>query len=62
MEKQFFVHSDKGVGRKNFLGGQREKIPKISKRYRKIPLFSLFQGREGGATEKRPKNSKKSQK
>jgi len=38
------------------MGGQRKKRPKISKKYRKIALFSLFQG-EGGATEKRPKNS-----
>jgi len=26
-------------------GGATEKIPKISKKYRKIALFSLFQGR-----------------
>jgi len=44
----------KGVGRKIFqVGGegQWKKIPKISKKYRKIALFSLIQG-EGG-NEKR---------
>jgi len=34
-------------------GGATKKRPKISKKYRKIAKFSLFQGR--GATEKRPK-------
>jgi len=36
-------------------GRQRKKRPKISKKYRKIALFSYFQ--EG--KQKRPKNSKK---
>jgi len=40
------------------VGGATEKRPKISKKYRKIALFSLFQG----AMEKRPKNSKKGRK
>jgi len=37
----------------NFPGGERatEKRPKISKKYRKIALFSSFRGR--GATEKK---------
>jgi len=38
-------------------GGQRKKQPKISKKYPKITLFSLFQG--VGQRKKRPKNSKK---
>jgi len=43
----------------NFSGrGATEKIPKISKKYRKIALFSLFH-EGGGAVEKKPKNSKK---
>jgi len=54
------LHQTKGVGRKFFQRGARKKRPKISKKYRKIALFSLFQ--EGGATEKRPKNSKKGRK
>jgi len=45
----------KGVGRK-FSRGANE-TPKISKKYRKIALFSLFQG--VGIMEKRLKNSKK---
>jgi len=31
----------------NFPGGLTEKIPKISKKYRKIALFSFFQGGRG---------------
>jgi len=46
----------KGVGRKISRGGATKKIPKNSKKYRKIALLILF---HGGATEKRPKNSKK---
>jgi len=53
--------SPKGVGRKFFQGGQRKNDQKLAKKYRKIALFSLFQG-EGGATEKRPKTRKKGQK
>jgi len=35
----------KGVGRKFSRGvGATEKIPKISEKYRKMALFSLFQG------------------
>jgi len=49
----------KGVGRKFFMGVNRNKYRKLTKKYRKIALFSLFQ-RE--PTEKRPKNSKKGQK
>jgi len=37
--------------------GATEKRPKISKKYRKIALFSLFQAGANG--KKRPKNSKK---
>jgi len=55
--KNFIVPTKtKGVGRKFSSGGATEKRPKISKKYRKIALFSLFQE---GPTEKRPKNSKK---
>jgi len=39
----------KGVGRKFSRVGQRKKRPKISKKYRKIALFSSSRG--GGATE-----------
>jgi len=44
----------KGVGRKFSRRGQRKKIPKISKKYRKIALFSIFQGERGNGkmTEK----------
>jgi len=45
----------KGVGRKFFKGGATKKKPKISKKYRKIALFSLFQGGREGATEKKAK-------
>jgi len=41
-----------------FPGRASEKRSKISKKYRKIALFSLFQG-GGGGNGKRPKNSKK---
>jgi len=45
----------KGADRKfSRRGGANGKIPKVSKKYRKIALFSFF---HGGATEKRPKNS-----
>jgi len=40
-------------------GGPTEKRPKLSKKYRKIALFSLFQG---GPTEKRLKKGKKGRK
>jgi len=40
-----------GRRQKIFQGGPTKKRQKISKKYRKIALFSLFQG---GATEKRP--------
>jgi len=43
-----------GRRQKIFSGGKRgatEKIPKISKKYRKIALFSLFQ--EGGGKRKK---------
>jgi len=44
----------KGVGRKISEGrGNGKKYPKLTKKYRKIALFSLFQG---GPTEKRQKN------
>jgi len=46
-----------GRRQKIFQGGPTIKRPKISKKYRKIALFSLFQG--GGQRKKRPKNSKK---
>jgi len=48
------ILSVKGVGRKfSRGGGATEKIPKISKKYRKIALFSLFQrGGNGKKTEK----------
>jgi len=47
---------------KNFQGwGATEKIPKISKKYRKIALFSLFQGR-GGQQKKDRKIAKKGRK
>jgi len=49
----------KGVGRKFSRAEPTEKRPKISKKCRKIALFSLFQGGEGGNGKKRPKNSKK---
>jgi len=39
-----------GRRQKIFQGGATEKRPKISKKYRKIALFSLFQR---GATEKK---------
>jgi len=41
---------------KNFPGGQRKKRPKISKKYRKIALFSLFQR---GANGKKAENKQK---
>jgi len=39
----------------NFPGGPTEKIPKINKKYRKIVLFSLFQGGGGGEMKKKIK-------
>jgi len=50
-----------GRRQKIFHGGPTEKRPKISKIYRKIALFSLFQGERGG-NEKKAKNSKKGRK
>jgi len=46
----------KGVGRKFSRGEATEKIPKISKKFRQISLFSLFRG---GATKKKTENCKK---
>jgi len=40
-------HIAKGVGRKFSRGEPTEKRPKISKKYRKIAIFSLFQGGNG---------------
>jgi len=57
----FFLLLVKGVGRKFSRGGATEKITKISKKYRKIALFSLFQGGQRikgrKIAKKRPKNS-----
>jgi len=50
----------KGVGRKIFRGPTEKKIPKNSKKARKIALFSFFQG--GWQQKKRPKNSIKNRK
>jgi len=44
-----------GRWQKNFRERPTKKRPKISKKYRKIALFNLFQG--GKATKKRPKNN-----
>jgi len=53
---KFATRTIKGVGRKFSRGeGATEKRPKISKKYRKIALFSIFRG---GQRKKRPKNSK----
>jgi len=41
-----------GRRQKIFQGGQRKKSPKISKKDRKIALFSLFQGGDGKTIEK----------
>jgi len=60
MAPWIFIHGTKGVGRKFSSGGRGNGIPKISKKYRKIALFSLFQGE--GQRKKRPKNSKKCRK
>jgi len=50
---KMFVDAGKGVGRKFSRGeGQRKKIPKINKKYRKIALFCLFQEGNGKNTEK----------
>jgi len=40
-------------------GGATEKRPKISKKYRKIAIFSLFQGANGKKAEKIVKKAEK---
>jgi len=54
------IYCSQGRWQKIFQGGgQRKKDRKLSKKYRKMALFSLFQG---GATKKRPKIAKKGRK
>jgi len=48
-----------GVGRKFSREGKRKKDRKLAKKYRKIALFSLFQGGNGKKTEKQQKKGRK---
>jgi len=54
------IASTQGRRQKIFRWGSTKKIPKISKKYRKIALFSLFQ--KGGNEKKDRKIAKKGRK
>jgi len=58
--RKSWMHQPRESAEKFTGGSQRKKDRKIAKKYRKIALLYLFQGR--GATEKRPKKAKKDRK